>query len=146
MQENPSQAPDLFTYIVRIADLERRHGGDLWRCYDERYRELRTACKDLPWHTVHFNVVLGMDINDDNSLAPFLTRGAKSAPSSTSSCNQSSGLQPTQGTCFTFWNAGSCDNAKCPYKHKCADCSSLGHSFKTCKSDRAAQPTKAGKN
>ena len=145
VQENPSQAPDLFTYIIRIADLERRHGGDLWRRYDERYRELRTVCKDLPWHTVHFNVVLGMDGIDDNSPAPFLTRGAKSAPSSTYSRKQSSGLQPRQGTCFTYWNAGSCDNAKCPYKHKCADCGSLGHSFKTCKSDRAGQPTKAGK-
>ena len=55
-ERQPQAAPGLFTYAVRILDLQRRYKGYMWRTYDERFRSLKAYCPQLPWHVINWDL------------------------------------------------------------------------------------------
>ena len=59
VERHPAESPSLFSYIVNVMDLHRRHGGVAWRLYDERFRRIRAMAPELPWHIVNWDVAMG---------------------------------------------------------------------------------------
>ena len=55
---HPSESAALFTYMVNVMDLHRRHGGVAWRLYDERFRRIRAMAPELPWHLINWDVAM----------------------------------------------------------------------------------------
>ena len=55
-ERKPEQAPSLFTYLIRIIDMQRRHGGFAWRIYDEQFRRIRAFAPNIPWHILNWQV------------------------------------------------------------------------------------------
>ena len=56
---HPSESAALFTYMMNIMELHRRHGGVAWRLYDERFRRIRIMAPELPWHLINRDVAMG---------------------------------------------------------------------------------------
>ena len=54
---HPSESPSLFTFMVKVMDLHRRHGGVAW-CLYERFRCIHAMVPELPWHTINWDLAM----------------------------------------------------------------------------------------
>ena len=58
LQTHASEGPSMVTYMVKILDFDRRHGGFAWRVYDEAFRCLRTVVPTMPWHVTNWELAV----------------------------------------------------------------------------------------
>lgn len=113
LQRHPTQGPAIFTYLTRILDLHRQHGGTVWRLYDEQFRRLRAHLPTLPWHVLNWQVLNDAMVNQPQSSSNF--------------------QEPKDRVCFAFNRKGFCKlEEKCQYKHICSLCKSPSHPKSRC--------------
>ena len=117
---HPSESAALFTYMVNVMDLHRRHGGVAWRLYDERFRRIRAMAPELPWHLINWDVAMGAIHN-----APVDRQAAPQAPVP---FRQGALIG---GECFDLNYCGTCTRTPCRFKHACIACGQ-GHPSRTC--------------
>ena len=135
-ERKPQDAPGLFTYAVRILDLQRRYRGTMWRAYDERFRSLKAYCPQLPWHTINWdlaNELIG------EMATPNLAPAAKPRADQPQQGNEAG---PPRGACRDYFRSGTCDRPRCHYVHLCGKCKKPGHSKLQC--NAGAPPAKEG--
>ena len=125
---HPSESAALFTYMVNVMDLHRRHGGVVWRLYDERFRRIRAMAPELPRHLINWDVAMGAIHN-----APVDRQVAAQAP-----VPFRQGAIPG-GVCFDFNYRGTCTRTPCRFKHICIMCGQ-GHPSRTCHAASANHP------
>ena len=137
VERHPSEAASLFSYIVRIQDMDRRHGGLAWRTYDEKFRRIHALLPSMPWHTTNWDLAMDAVHGDTTRVTAFRRpspfRLARRPPGSASSA-----------VCFA-WNDGRCANKQCRYRHACSVCGRPGHTRSTCWTTKPNnKPTNSG--
>ena len=124
---HPSESAALFTYMVNVMDIHRRHGGVAWRLYDERFRRIRAMAPELPWHLINWDVAMGAIHS-----APVDRQAAPQAPVPFRQGAPRSAMRSTPtGVCFDFNYRGTCSRTPCRFKHACITCGQ-GHPSRTC--------------
>ena len=66
VERHPSEAALLFMYIVRIQDIDHRHGGLAWHTYDEKFRRIHALLPSMPWHTTNWDLARDA-VHDDTT-------------------------------------------------------------------------------
>ena len=128
-EAHPSEAPALFTYMIRIQELSAE-SGTLWREYDDQFRRLKAQQASLPWQDISPRLL--------NTL-----RSKPVRPNGNHPFRQSSGGNQPQ-TCHSYNQKGACPNSKqCKYSHICSFCRIPGHPLFKC---RKAPPTSSSKS
>lgn len=112
LQAFPEQAQDLIQYMFVIREAAAKHGGLMWRNYDEQFR-LRQADQFMSWSS----------INSDLWLRCF------SGTLHTSFKQQNNQAPP----CLDF-NNGYCRYPNCRYPHICSICFKANHGKVACRS------------
>ena len=124
LQVHPHEASPILTYMVRIMDMAKRHGGYAWRLYDERFRRLRAMAPQLPWHLTNWDLALEA-IN-----TPMYMPHPQQAQTPFRAMQRPGG----KGVCYDYNGHGRCTRNPCPYPHICAICRKPGHSRRSCRS------------
>ena len=127
----------MFTYAVRILDLQHQYGGTAWRTYDENFRRVRAHCPTMPWHTVNWDMAMS-SLHIPSTSTQHQTHKTAATPLAG---QVAGGRRPTpKGHCFRFDQRGSCSHSDCRFKHTCTICGK-GHSRQKCRDQHKAKPT-----
>ncbi len=119
---HPTLAPSMITYIVRIVQLHKRYGGNAWREYDIKFRQLKAAMPDstcLPWHKVETALLLDTVGLATPAPAPAPNSG-RNLPFRSQLARQSGSR--AVGVCFNFNASRGCSRARCIFQHACSKC------------------------
>ena len=125
VERYPAEAPAMLTYMMRIMEMQKRHGGMAWRTYDENFRRIHALMPSLPWQTTNWDLAMDAVHGDatktaqSSSQLPFRQHRQYTGPARPS-------------LCFIWNNSGRCNNKQCSYKHACSVCGKSGHGKITC--------------
>ena len=132
-ERNPEAAPGMFTYMVRILDIQKQYGGQVWKVYDEKFRRLKASRPTLPWCEIHWNTFMFafQPANSPNlPFQPFIpTRNNQQSQNQRPRNNATSPRSAkTPNICYDYNNKGSCTfQDACRYRHACITCHKAGH-------------------
>ena len=124
LQVHPHEASPILTYMVRIMDMAKRHGGYAWRLYC-----LRAMAPQLPWHLTNWDIALEA-IN-----TPMYMPHPQQAQTPFRAAQRPGGKE----VCYDYNGHGRCTINPCPYPHICAMCRKPGHSRRSCRASIAGR-------
>jgi hypothetical protein len=116
----PTLGPSIVTYMVRIAELQKKYGGMAWRDYDIKFRQLKGVVTDngsLPWHKVETSLLL--DTVGIASPAPAPKSGGNQP--FRAQLARRSGARPVF-KCYDFNSTRGCSRSTCRFRHSCTGC------------------------
>lgn len=125
---HPDQAPGMYTYMVRILDIQKQYGGQVWKVYDEKFRRLKASQPSLPWCEIHWNTF--MFVFQPAYNQPFQpSHPTRQIPTQRQRNHLNSPRsQQTPNVCYDYNNKGSCAfQDACKYRHACSSCQKPGH-------------------
>ena len=140
LQRYPEQASSIITYIIHILDLQGKHQGQLWRLYDEQFRQMRVYA-DIPWHKTNWDLMLQTMHNTGDRNNYFNSNQSFRKPRFTQTQTRFNQSQPQsqtsyrtpKGFCYAFDRSGSCrSQPNCRFRHDCTKCFRRGHSRVNC--------------
>ncbi len=117
----PKAAPQMFTYVNRIVQLQRKSPQTfVWRFYDEVFRRVKAQYPPLTWHVIHQPI-----LNEAEDMA-FNFRQRTQRPNQDQNRQQQGNSSlpnrlANDGTCHKY-NRGNCSFAACKYLHACCHC------------------------
>ena len=142
-EAHPTEAPALFTYAVRIAELQAMFPRHLvWREYDTNFRKLKARNPNLPWQE-HSQSILNSLIPKDNwSMNNNTNNNNGNHP-----LRKASGGPPPRNACHKYYFRGDCSGESCTYIHLCGHCHKKGHSLHECRQQKGiGRRPQRGKN
>ena len=120
LERYQDEAPSLLTYIIRIFEMSKKHGGYIWRAYDEGFRKVR-AFAPVPWHRTNWDLVFNVQ-NAESGNQPFRRNFTPNKFP-----NKGKQAKEAKGICFAFDRSGKCNRQPCHFRHECTVCNKRGH-------------------
>ena len=127
-QKHPQKVQELLQYMSVIRDAARKHGGFLWRDYDEQFR-VRQAAYACPWSQINSDLWLKtFSVSNQNSTTTQSETGSNQTSNSNSISVQK---RKSFRTCHGF-NQGYCSWFPCKFDHICSSCGQSSHGAWSC--------------
>ena len=119
LERYQDEASSILTYIIRIFEMSKKHGGYIWRAYDEGFRKVR-AFAPVPWHKTNWDLVFNVQTAENRNL-PFRKNFTPRFQ------NKGKQTKESKGICFSFNRSGKCTRQPCQFRHECTVCNKRGH-------------------
>lgn len=108
LQKFPQEASNLLKYMYTIREINKLHGEQAWRNYDETFRKIRETSL-LPWERVVPELRLKA-----------ASMGFRSAPKSQGNFGKRQPFRVRH--CFAYNRGQKCGSHPCRFSHTCQDC------------------------
>jgi hypothetical protein len=108
LQKFPQEAGNLLKYMFTVRDINKLHGDQAWRIYDESFRKIRETSV-LPWERVVAELRLKAASMGFKSPNKFQGNNGKRQP-----------FRPK--FCYAFNKGQHCNSYQCKFSHTCQDC------------------------
>jgi len=137
LERYPEEAPNMFSYMVNILDLQKKYPGAAWCNYDIRFRQLKSHCEinrahnSLPWQVTNYQLVLDV-LHTDNPLVARPVHGRRDTTQKPFPAAAPSGTTTATGFCYQFNQPKGCQRQQCRYRHDCQVCGKRGHPAVRC--------------
>lgn len=137
LKKNPQKVQELLQYMTVIRDAARKHGGLLWREYDEQFR-VRQAAYASSWAQINSDLWLKIFSGSNQTLN---NSQLELSSNQNSYSNQStSQYRKSVRTCHGF-NQGYCSWVPCKFEHTCSSCGKSSHGAWSCRQQSTASAT-----